>query len=112
MSSFRSPSANGNTCPTCHNLKVLPDPFAAHEGDTMPCPACAPADGLLDAVRDVVDAIERALLEAEGPAYRRPRNRVVHGRLSEWAEEAQRWLGAEDQGNPGPDLEGLARGDF
>jgi hypothetical protein len=55
-------------CPTCHGTGTLPDPLSAQRGDTMPCPACRPPDALADALRDVHDALQRALTETEGPA--------------------------------------------
>jgi hypothetical protein len=112
MASFHTSGngVNGNTCPTCHGLRTLPDPFPAHEGDTMPCPACVPVDALWDALRGVHDALQRALTEAEGPNYQLPRNRVLHALLTEWSEQAARWLAAKDA--PGPDLSAIARGDW
>jgi hypothetical protein len=108
--SDRPVPVNGNTRPTCHGQRVLPDPFPAQPGDTMPCPGCVTTDGLWDAIQSVHDALQAALTECEGPAYQRPMNRTLHGILGDWAEQAQKWLAAQDQ--PGPDLSAIARGDW
>jgi hypothetical protein len=97
-------------CPTCHGQRVLPDPFPAHPGDTMPCPGCVKTDTLLDALRDVHDALQRALTQAEGPNYQLAHNRILHAVLTEWSEQAERWLAAKDQ--RGPDLTSISRGDW
>jgi hypothetical protein len=112
MATFPSPRAGVKTCPTCHGLRVLPDPFPAHEGDTMPCPACVPVDTLREALQGVYESLQRALTEAEGPNYQLPRNRVLHALLTEWSEQAEKWLAAKDRDSRGVDLGALAAGEL
>jgi hypothetical protein len=88
----RAGGGKAPSCPTCFDTGLLPDPSPIRRGDTIPCPACAPRDGLRDALKDVRDALQRALTEAEGPAYLRPGNRVLHAVLSDWSRQASAWL--------------------
>ena len=81
-------------CPTCHDTGTLPDPLSTSPGGTMPCPACRPPDYLAGALRDVHDALQRALTEIEGPAYQWPGNRALHATLTQWSEEVVAWLDA------------------
>lgn len=95
MSSFRFGGDGVKpACPTCHDAGVLPDPLSPRPGDTMPCPACGLADALAEALRDVHEAMQRALTETEGPAYQRPGHRALHANLTQWSEEVAAWLRA------------------